>query len=202
MRKQYHCCFNEQGVAIMAKLYNNILIFGLNSALGGQLVNRKTCSGKTIIANKPLFDDNREYTETQKAHPAAVREATTYANFAKTQEVYINKAKGTGATAYYIAIADWFGAPKVREINVDGWTGEIGQTIRVKARDNVMVARVSVVIRDAEDNVLEMGEAVQLEADSVWWNYTTKSLVPMTPFPSVEGIAQDLPGNSDSFIIS
>jgi hypothetical protein len=59
-----------------------------------------------------------------------------------------------------------------------------------------------VVIRDAEENVLEMGEAVQSEAGSIWWNYTTKSLVTMTPFPSVEAIAQDLPGNSDSFIIN
>ena len=186
----------------MAKLYKNILVLGLKGALSDPFVNRKTRPGKTIIANKPMFDDNREYTETQKTHEAAIREATTYANFAKTQKVYINKAKGTGTTAYYIAIADWFSGPKVREINVDRWTGEIGQTIRVKARDNVMVARVSVVIRDAEDNVLEMGEAVQSEAGSAWWNYTTKSRVPMTPFPSVEAIAQDLPGNSDSFIIS
>jgi len=186
----------------MAKLYSNILILGMNGALGDQSVTPTPRLGETVIANKSMFGENRTHTETSKTHEAAIREATTYANFAKTQKVYTHKAKRTGTTAYYIAIADWFDAPKVREINVDGWTGEIGQTIRVKARDNVMVARVSVVIRDAEDNVLEMGEAVQSEAGSAWWNYTTKSLVSMTPFPSVEGIAQDLPGNSDSFIIS
>lgn len=186
----------------MAKVYKNIFILGLTGALGDPFVNRKTCSGKTIIASNPLFDDHRKHAETQKTDQAAVREATTYANFAKMQEVYINRAKITGTTAYYIAAADWFGTPKVREINIDGWDGGIGQTICVKARDNVMVARVSVVIRDAEENVLEMGEAVQSEAGSAWWNYTTKSLVTMTPFPSVEAIAQDLPGNSDSFIIS
>lgn len=186
----------------MAKLYSNILILGMNGVLGDQSVTPTPRLGETVLANKSMFGENRTHTETSKTHEAAIREATTYANLAKTQKVYTHKAKGTGTTAYYIAIADWFDAPKVREINVDGWTGEIGQTIRVKARDNVMVARVSVVIRDAEDNVLEMGEAVQSEAGSAWWNYTTKSLVPMTPFPSVEGIAQDLPGNSDSFIIS
>ena len=127
---------------------------------------------------------------------------TTYANFAQTQEAYVDQAKANGATAYSIAVTDWSGAPDVLEIDVDDWTGEIGQTIRVKARDNVMVARVSVVIRDAEENVLEMGEAVQSEAGSDWWDYTTKSLVPMSPFPIVEAIAQDLPGNSDSFVIS
>lgn len=140
--------------------------------------------------------------KTQMSQQEAFREATTYADFAKSREVYINKAKGTGVTAYNIAITDWFCAPKVMEIDVDNWTGEIGQTIRVKAKDNVLVARVAVVIRDANESVLEEGEAVQSEAGSAWWNYTTQSLVTMSPFPIVEATAQDLPGNTDSFAIS
>jgi hypothetical protein len=130
-----------------------------------------------------------------------MRESTTYANFAQTQDVYITKAKRLGVTPYYLALADWFKPPKVLEINVDSWTGKIGQTIRVKARDNVRVARVSVVIRDADENVLEMGETTQSEPGSAWWNYTTKSVVKMTPFPSVEATSYDLPGNRDAFAI-
>jgi len=186
----------------MAKTYNNIFIFGLTSAFGNSFVNRETPLEKTILASQPVFDRDREYTQTQKTHESAIQEATTYANFAQTQEVYIHKARRSDVTAYTIALTDWFVAPKVLEINVDGWTGEIGQTIRVKARDNVKVARVSVVIRDLEDNVLEMGEAVKSEAGGAWWDYTTKALVTMTPFPIVEATAQDLPGNSDSFVIS
>ena len=185
----------------MAKLYNNISIIPLASASADQFVNPKTRLGKTILASKPMFDDARKCSET-KTHQAAIREATTYANFSHTEKAYINKARGTGVTAYYTALADWFCVPKVLEINVDDWTGKIGQTIRVKARDNIRVARVSVVIRDTEQNVLEMGEAVQSEAGSAWWNYTTKSVVKMTPFPIVEATAQDLAGNSDSFAIS
>jgi hypothetical protein len=185
----------------MANLYNNISIIRLTNASDDQFVDSKTCLGKAILASKPLFDDTRNDMET-KTQQIAVREGTTYANFAQTQKAYIKQAKGKGITAYYAALADWFVAPKVLEIDVDNWTGKIGQTIRVKARDNVMVARVSVVIRDEEENVLEMGEAVQSERGSTWWNYTTKSLVTMTPFPIVEVTAQDLAGNSDSFAIS
>jgi ABC-type uncharacterized transport system YnjBCD substrate-binding protein len=186
----------------MAKVHNNIFVRGLSGAIGDQFVIRNTRSGKTIIANKPRFDDHREFTEKQKTHQDACREATTYARFTKTQPMYIEMAKGTGATAYNIAISDWFGAPKVLEINVDDWTSEIGQTIHVKARDNVKVARVAVIIRDANEKILEMGAAVQSEEGSVWWTYTTQALVTMTPFPSVEAIAQDFPGNTDSFVIS
>jgi hypothetical protein len=186
----------------MAKVHNNIFVRGLTGSIGDQFVIRKTRSGKTIIANKPRFDDNREFTEKQKTHQDAFREATTYAKFAQEQPVYIEIAKRTGSTAYNVAIADWFGAPKVLEINVDDWTGEVGQTIRVKARDKVMVTRVTVVIRDANENVLEAGEAVQSKEGNAWWNYTTQSVIKMTPFPIVEATAQDLPGNTDSFAIS
>ena len=185
----------------MANLYSNISVIPVGRATDDQIVNPKTRLGKAILASKPMFDDTRKYLET-KTHQAAIQEATTYANFAQTQKAYIRKSKGTGVTAYYTALADWFCAPKVLEVNVDRWTGKIGQTISVKARDNVKVARVLVTIRDAEENVLEMGEAVQSEAGSAWWNYTTKSLVTMTPFPIVEVTAQDLAGNSDSFAIS
>jgi hypothetical protein len=186
----------------MARLYNNIVILGSNGLVGGQFVNRKTRVEQNILSSNPSYEDYRHANETRKAYEAAVRASTTYANFAQTQDVYIKKAKQMGVTPYYIALADWFEAPKVLEINVDSWTGKIGQTIRLKARDNVKVERVSVVIRDADENILEMGEAVQMEAGSSWWNYTTTSLVRMTPFPVVEATAYDLPGNSDTFVIS
>jgi hypothetical protein len=184
----------------MAKLYNTIFARGLADLVDE--FKAQTRSGKTIATNKALFDDSREHIELLAPTQTVVLEATTYANFAKTHDAYLSKELETGLTAYNIAVADWLGAPKVLEINVDRWTGKIGQLIRVKARDNVRVARVSVVIRDAEGTLLEMGEAAQSEAGSAWWNYTTKSLLRMEPFPSVKAIARDLPGNSASFTIS
>jgi hypothetical protein len=186
----------------MAKVHHNIFIRGLSGTLVYKFVIHKTRSGKTLIADKPGLDEVRQFTEKQKTHQDAFRQATTFAQFAKNEPMYIEMAKGTGSTPYNIAISDWFGSPKVLEINVDDWTGKVGQTIRVKARDNVKVARVSVVIRDAENNILEAGEAVRSEQGSVWWKYTTQSIVTMTPFPMVEAIAQDLPGNTNSFCIS
>ena len=185
----------------MTKHYSTIFARGLAGIVDGPF-EVPTRSGKAITANKVLFDDNREYMESLKPGQAAILEATTYAHFAQMQGAYVDKELETGATAYNIAIADWFVTPKVLEINVDRWTGEIGQTIRVKARDNVVVVRVSVVIRDVEGKLLEMGEAVPSQPGSPWWNYTTKSRVTMMPFPSVKAIATDLPGNSASFTIS
>ena len=112
----------------MAKVRNNIFVRGLSGAIGDQFVIRTTRSGKTIIANKPRFDDQREFTEKQKTHQDAFREATTYARFAKTQALYIEMAKGSGSTAYNIAISDWFGAPRCwRSMSMIG-QGKLGRT--------------------------------------------------------------------------
>lgn len=186
----------------MANIHRHISIQGLTDILGERSANLRTRSGKTLHASRAMFDDRQADAQAAKTTQDALRQATTYANFADRQDVYINRARRNEVTAYSIALTDWLGAPKVLEIDVDAWTGEIGQTIRVKARDNVRVAGVLVVIRDAQENVLEIGEAVQAEASSAWWNYTARSHVTTTPFPTVEAIARDLPGNRDSFAIS
>jgi len=186
----------------MANLYSNHSGHGVTGAPGSQSTSYTTRSGKTITPDKLMLDDPRVVTDQKRSHRAALREAITFAQYAEREEIYINKARETGSTAYNIAIVDWLGAPKVLEINVDDWNGEIGQTIHVKARDNVMVTRVTIVIRDAEENVLEAGDAVQVQEGSAWWNYTTQSQVRMSPFPIVEATAEDLPGNTDLFAIS
>lgn len=186
----------------MANTYRNIFIRGLTDILGNRSVYCRTRTGKTISVGKAPFDDNRKYLEIRKSHPAALREAITYADFARTQDMYLNRELTSGVSAYYIAIVDWFEAPHVLEINVDAWTGKPGQTIRVKARDNVGVAGVSVVIRDQDENVLECGEAVPSEGGRRWWKYTTRAYVRMEPFPIVEATARDLAGNQDFFAVS
>src|SRR5690349_20504146 len=185
----------------MANIDRRTFARGLSGVFGDLFVTHQTFSGKTIITNQPLFDDHRDRIEALKPQQSAVLEATTYATFAKTQELYLQKELETGLSAYSLAVADWFGTPKILQIDLDRWTGKPGETIRVKARDNVAVARVALVIRDADGNVLEIGEAAQTKAGSAWWCYTTRSAIELTPFPSVQAIAEDHPGNCNSFTI-
>lgn len=186
----------------MANIYRNILIHRLTQILDDQSASCMTCSGKTIFVGKAPSDDDQNYTEIQKNHPAALRKAIVYADFAKMHEAYLNREMVTGVSAYYIAIVDWFSAPKVLQINVDAWSGEPGQVIRIKARDNIGVTGVFVVIRDTQGNILEMGDAVQSRLGSPWWKYTTRACVRMNPFPTVTATARDLAGNQDAFTIS
>jgi hypothetical protein len=188
----------------MADTDRNIHMRGLNGVDGDKTVYCTTRSGKTIFVRGDRCDGNWKYMSMAipKRHPAAVRAAALYAGFASTQDVYVDLECETGVSAYTLAIADWFGKPKILQIDIDRWTGGIGQTIRVRARDNVMVAAVTVVIRDPQRNFLEMGEAVCSEDGGPWWEYRTQTQVDMEPFPVVAAIVQDLPGNRDAFVIS
>ena len=177
----------------MAKVNKNIFTQGLSGSLGDQIIFRQSKDGRTIVALKPTFSEDREFSSVQLEHQEEFREAIAYAQTVKGQEAYINKAKGTAMSAFNAAVADWFNKPEVLEIDITGWNGQVGQIIRVKAQDDVQVTKVFVKISDANGTLIEQGDAVQ--ADGLWWDYTTTTATSMNPAPQVVATAQDLPGN-------
>jgi len=176
----------------MAKVRNNLAMRGLSGSLGEQVVIKIDKAGRTIVCNKPKFYKNREWTPAQQAQHLAFREARAYAKNAKAQEVYVRRAEGTPLNPFNVAMADWFHAPEIREIDLAAWTGGIGQPIRIRAMDDVQVTQVTVVISDEEGTVLEEGTAV--EDDGLWWTYVTSSTIGESR-AKVTVSARDLPGN-------
>ena len=175
----------------MAKIRKNIIIQGFSGTLGDQLVIKQDKAGRTILAVPPTFDENRTFSEAQQEQHDKFRDASTYAKDAKTQEVYVEKAEGTPMNAYNVAMADWFHAPEVQEIDMENWNGAVGDVIRIKAVDDVQVTQVTVLITDSGGTVLEQGAASN--SGSGWWTYTTQTAV--SGSPRVVASARDLPGH-------
>lgn len=175
----------------MAKVRKNLIIQGLSGSLGEQLVIRHDKAGRTIVAVSPSFDPNRTFSEAQLQTQERFRQASAYAKDAREEDVYVEKAEGTPQTPYNVAMADWFHAPEILEIDVSGWNGAVGEVIRVKASDDVEVTQVSLVITDAQGVVIEQGGAVR--EGGLWWQYTTTQ--PASGTPRVVASARDLPGN-------
>ncbi len=176
----------------MAKVKKNVVVNGLSGMLGDQVVFKRDKAGRTILSVKPTFPEDRVFSEAQKKQIEAFREALIYArDAAKTEAVYAEKAEGTPLSARNVAVADWFHEPEIGEIDLDGWTGQAGEPIRIKALDDVKVERVTVIITDAEDVLIEQGAATQ--DDGLWWVYTTTQAT--AGQPKVIAVAQDLPGN-------
>lgn len=180
----------------MAKVKKNVVMKGLSGTLADQVVVKQDKAGRTIIAVKPTFREDRVFSEAQQEQIEAFKEATQYAKVAaKTEAVYAEKAEDTPRSGYNVAIADWFHEPEVDEIDLSGWTGQVGESIRIKALDDVKVERVTVMIVDEADVLIEQGTAAQEagQEDGLWWVYTTTQAA--SGQPKVIAIAQDLPGN-------
>ena len=132
------------------------------------------------------------FNEAQLSQQESFREATAYAQSVKSNPVYIQKADALDLTPYNVAVADWFHAPEILEVDLSAWSGQTGQSIHIKAVDDVQVQQVSLVITDENDAVLEQGAATQ--ADSLWWIYTTT--LAASGSLKVLASAQDLPGHT------
>jgi hypothetical protein len=158
----------------------------------GKFVMYKTMSGRTLFARKPAFGLERGANGSSLGE--TVRQAVTYAEFASGQTIYQSRSVGSPSSAYNLAVADYLGKPQIMDIEIRGWTGGIGQVVRILARDNFMVLRVHLVIRDSE-YVWEAGEGEQSESNKLLWMYTTRTPVVREPGLRLEAYAYDLPGN-------
>ena len=181
----------------MAKVRDNHVTEGLSGKLGKRLYFRRGKGGKTILATRPVYPEDREPTENQAAQHTAFKRAIAYAKGAKDQPLYVKLAKGTDATPYNLAVADWFGQPEVLEIDASAWTGQSGQPIFIQAIDDTRVTNVTVVIHN-NGTIFEQGEAVPANGDGLTWIYTTTTNVPTSPAPVLDANAYDLARNFGS----
>jgi hypothetical protein len=149
-------------------------------------------SGRTIICKKPTFESDRTFSQAQKAHQQAFREAAAYAKRMKGEEIYITLAKRMAKIPYNLALSDWFNPPEILEIDLKGWSGQAGQVIRMRVQDDVLVQHVRIAITDEAGTVLEQGPA--LDAGALWWEYTTTAAA--SGNAQVKVTALDLPGHA------
>jgi hypothetical protein len=148
-----------------------------------------------------MLDPKRRLLSQREVQREAIRRASTYAHFSQSQPFYLNKAVGTRLSAYEWAVADYFGKPQVLRIDICQWDGGIGQPIWIQARDNLMVLRVCLKIRDTAF-ILEEGDAKQSKTDPSLWMYTTRTAVQPKPGVWLDVVAYDLPGNTgENFLV-
>jgi hypothetical protein len=185
----------------MAKVDDNLVTEGLRGKLGKRLVFRKGRGGSTILATRAPHNKDRVYNAAQLAQQEAFTEAAQYAKGAKNNPIYVQLAKGEEASPYNLAVADWFGKPEILEADNGSWTGQIGQTIRIKANDDTRVTSVQITIQTPDGKMqFEQGQAQPSETEPLWWVYTSTTAVPLTSPVHVVVVAKDLPGNSDQLV--
>ena len=185
----------------MAKQSNNVVTHGLSGKIGDLLVFRQR-AGQTVVAKAP--PKRTSSTEQQKEHQHRFQRAVLYAKSVvadpEMKSAYDQAAK-KGRTGYNVAIADFFQAPDIHNIDVSGYTGNPGDVIRVQVSDNFLVKEVKISITNADGSLVEAGEATP-DAVGYVWTYTATSSNESLEGDRIEITASDLPGNVTQDIVS
>ena len=178
----------------MAKA-KNIILHGVSGKIGDTLVIRQR-GGMTILSEAP-GEREKAPTESQKAHQAKFQQAVIYGKTvmadAESKAEYGEKADDRHS-AYNVAVADFFHAPDIDEIDVTNYTGAIGDSIRIRATDDFKVVQLHVAIFNADGSLVEEGDAVQQE-NVLDWLYSATIANESLEGDKIVVKAADKPGN-------
>jgi len=184
------------------KTDQNVVVRHASGKLGDQVVAR-SWKGRPYLANIPKFPKNREFSEKQMSQQEKFMDAAAYAKgvtqLEEPPETYVNEAEIHRLTEYNIAMRDYLKPPNVRDIGIDGYTGQPGEEIVIRAVDDCEVVSVHVAI--TRDGVLvEEGEAYRDPLNATLWRYTTTEENEL-PGTVIEAYATDMPGNVTAGVI-
>ncbi|WP_310396609.1 hypothetical protein [Hymenobacter sp.] len=158
----------------MAKVKNNIVTQGLSGMLGGQLVFRQTSRG-TEVSVAPQAPTGPP-TAGQTAQRTEFQQAVIYAKGQNqdpaVQAAYGAEAKAQNLSVYNVLLRDFMQAPNITDVDLDEYTGQVGELIVVTADDDHAVKSVAVKIENSDGTLVEEGPA-QRQADPNLWHYRT-----------------------------
>ncbi|WP_232748829.1 hypothetical protein [Capnocytophaga stomatis] len=83
-------------------------------------------------------------------------------------------------------------APKIEQIDLSGYTGQVGDTIKVRAYDDFKVVSVTIHIYNSDSSLVEEGNAVDNGLD---WVYTATQANTDLSGDKIVVRATDMPAN-------
>ena len=180
----------------MARSKFNVLTHGLSGLVGDMIVFRQRAN-KTIVCGKP-----RPSSKAPTASALAIRDrfkrAAIYANSVMenpTLKAEYQLTAKLGQSAYNMAFSDYQKAPEIyQDIDLETYTGAIGEMIEISAIDDFRVVSVHVKLTSAADAIIEQGLAVQ-SPNGLDWVYTFTVENTEVTGSKLIITATDLPGN-------
>lgn len=175
---------------------NNPLLQGFSGKLGDQVVFRQQ-GGKTILCKPPTRNEKKEWSPEELQRQKKFRDSCAYAREAIRDPVLRSIYEGVvrkGTSAYNMAMADAQVSPTLAALNARRYRGIPGNTIDVRAEDNICVANVIFTIYAPDGSVVESGEAIPYQ-HSWRWRYTVIKVNSLLKGSIIRVVAEDLPGN-------
>ena len=162
----------------------------------GDLVFKKY-GDRTIVSRKADLSGVKP-SEAQQAHRQRFSQAALYGKMVladpQTKGLYEEVAKKKGQPVFSLTVADFFNAPVVDEVDLSGYSGQVGETILVRAHDDFQVTDVTVTLARTDGTAIEKGDAVL--SPSGLWAYTTTQTVAEGTTVRIEVTVTDRPGGA------
>jgi hypothetical protein len=156
----------------MAKVAKNMVLHGASGKIGDQIVIRQR-GDTTVLAQAP-GKRTTDSTEDQVAHQGKFQEAVLYGRSVvrtPSEKAEYQEKADENISAFNLAVADFFHAPAIDEIDLTNYSGQAGDSIRVRAIDDFKVVQVHVAIYNADGSLVEEGDAVK-QANELDWTFT------------------------------
>ena len=152
-----------------------------------------------VIMTRTPNRDGLVPTVGQTDHRERFRQAAAYGKAAfadpARKALYETAGKARRKPAFALTVSDFLNPPAVDAIDLSGYTGQIGETVTVRASDDFAVVGVTVALRDAGGAIIEQGGA---RFELGLWRYVTTVALPNGRAASIEATATDGPGNKTS----
>lgn len=179
----------------MGEVKNNNATKGISGKVGDLLFRQR--DERTFVSKPPR--KQRQTSEVQLAKQERFLEAVDYAKEVledpslKAEYEAAAKAKTRKVSAYALAVGDFLAPPTIHHIKTDGYTGVVGDKIKIRATDIFKVTKVIVRIQKADGSPIEAGSATLSGAH---WIYTATAANPSLSGTKIIVQAYDLPENT------
>ena len=174
----------------MTEVNLNPTVDGYRGSIGRLVFKRY--KGRIIVAKKPVR--TKEPGMEELARRERFKEAVAYAKSVladpAARAFYEPIAQQREISVYALAMGDFLKLPTIKPLNLDKYTGQIGDTIAIRAVDNIGLADLEVEISRQDGTLIERGKAVETGAGTGKWTYTATAQVALGTgiFIEVEGV--------------
>jgi hypothetical protein len=152
--------------------------------------------GQTVISAQPKRQ-KRKPSDLQSDQRESMEGANRYAKRILDdpwrRRAYQDLARRLGRRYDRLPVSDFMNPPRVEEIDVSAYKGQVGDLVTIWAVDDVEVVSVELIIRDAAGVTIESGPAYD---DHGVWRYAAKVAVPAGSAVRITAIAKDRPGHT------
>jgi hypothetical protein len=147
-------------------------VAGFSGAMGEMVFADQEAKNRTVAYMKTHYAPS----QAQIDHRERFKEAALHAKAAlanpATREFYDTIAKERGSTIQAVALADFLIEPSIKPLDLSEYKGRVGDTILIRAVDDIGLADVDVELTAIDGTNIEKGKAVENGIRSGYWTYT------------------------------